>query len=145
MRCRREGAGDHEALEWEAGVSPGAQPAAGGAAGAPCPSWKGEFPVHGLDVEQRLSSYSQAGHWSLQHPFVSSATGSRLRCCQHCCSQRAHKLLGARLGVCQLGQVSPGRDVTWERCHLAQMSLGRGVTWQKCHLGELSLGSPVDS
>lgn len=51
-------------------MSPGAQPAAGAAAEAPCSSWRGEFPVHGLDVEQRLSSYSRAGHCSLQGPFV---------------------------------------------------------------------------
>lgn len=63
---------------------------------------------------------------------VLSAAGARLRCCQPAAPNEAHKLLRARLGVCQLGQVSPGRDVTWERCHLAEMSLGRVVTLLPC-------------
>lgn len=38
VKCRREGAGDREALKGEAGLSPGVQPAAGAAAEAPCSS-----------------------------------------------------------------------------------------------------------
>lgn len=135
MRCRREGAGDHEALKWEVGVSPGAQPAAAVAAEAPCSSWRGEFPVHGLDVEQRLSSYSQAGHWSLQCPSVSSLLQGQGSGAASTAAPNEH-----------MDSLEPDLEcASWDRCHLAEMSHGRGVTWQKCHLGELSLCSPVDS
>lgn len=84
-------------------------------------------------MEQRLSSPSQAGHWGLQHPFVFSLLwGQGSGAASAAAPNEAHKLLRARLGVCQLGQVSPGRDVTWERCHLAEMSLGRVVTLLPC-------------
>lgn len=94
----------------------------------------------GLAVEQRLSSHSRAGHWSLQVPFeFSLLQGQGSGAASTAAPNEAHKLLGARLGVCQLGQVSPGRDVTWERCHLAEMSLGRVVTLLPCgQLGTIS-------
>lgn len=125
VRCRREGAGDHEALNWEAGVSPGAQPAAGVAAEAPCSSWRGEFPVH-----VNRGSAPQPG-WALEPatPVCAlCAAGSRLRCCQHCCSPR-----GTRTPWSQTWSVPAGTGVTWQRCHMGEVSPGRNVTWQSCH------------
>ena len=84
----------------------------------------GENPlVHGLDVEQQFSSYSQAMHQSLQYLFMFPLPqGQGSGALRTAAPNEAHKLLGARLR-----SMPPGRGATPLHCGLKLSTINGDV------------------
>lgn len=79
--------------------------------------------MHGLGVEQRFSSYSQALHWRLQYLSVlPPQQGQGSRPLSTAAPNEARKLLGARLR-----SMPSGRDATHLHCGLKLSTINRSV------------------